>query len=133
LRILHGFIDIEFKKIYEQKSINMFAEMAKQSTLYSYHELKVATRDFHLDNKLGEGNYGVVYKVSSFFYTMYTHNHLCIILCMNSIIHSNRLFNFHFHLYLHIGWKFTIQLFRIMIYYAEYVTSNCATQLAKVF
>ncbi len=45
----------------------MFAEMAKQSTLYSYHELKVATRDFHLDNKLGEGNFGVVYKVSSFF------------------------------------------------------------------
>jgi hypothetical protein len=45
----------------------MFAEMAKQSTLYSYHELRVATRDFHLDNKLGEGNFGVVYKVSIFF------------------------------------------------------------------
>jgi hypothetical protein len=72
----------------------MFAKMAKQSTLYSYHELKVATRDFHLDNKLGEGNFGVVYKVSSFFNTMYTHNHLHIILCMNSINHSNRLLIF---------------------------------------
>ncbi|KAH8958444.1 hypothetical protein BDL97_06G024500 [Sphagnum fallax] len=41
---------------------NIQKEMAKQSTLYSYHELKVATRDFHLDNKLGEGNFGVVYK-----------------------------------------------------------------------
>jgi hypothetical protein len=71
----------------------MLVEMAKQSTIYSYHELRVATRDFHLDNKLGEGNFGVVYKVSSFFYTMYTHNHLCIILCMNSN-HSNRLLIF---------------------------------------
>ncbi|KAH9558758.1 hypothetical protein CY35_06G023800 [Sphagnum magellanicum] len=41
---------------------NIQKEMAKQSTLYSYHELRVATRDFHLDNKLGEGNFGVVYK-----------------------------------------------------------------------
>jgi hypothetical protein len=73
---------------------NIQKEMAKQSKLYSYHELKVATRDFHLGNKLGEGNFGVVYKVSSFFYTMYTHNHLCIILCMNSINHSKRLLIF---------------------------------------
>ncbi len=98
MRILHGFIDIQFKKLYGQKKllktgINMFTEMVKQSTLYSYHELRVATRDFHLDNKLGEGNFGVVYKVSSFFYTMYTHNHLCIILCTNSN-HSNRLLIF---------------------------------------
>ncbi|CAK9229289.1 unnamed protein product [Sphagnum troendelagicum] len=49
---------------------NIQKEMAKQSTIYSYHELRVTTRDFHLDNKLGEGNFGVVYKVSSFFYTM---------------------------------------------------------------
>ncbi|KAH8958471.1 hypothetical protein BDL97_06G026500 [Sphagnum fallax] len=41
---------------------NIQKEMAKQSTIYSYHELRVATRDFHLDNKLGEGNFGVVYK-----------------------------------------------------------------------
>jgi hypothetical protein len=72
---LHGFIDIQFKKLYGQKKvlkigINMFVETAKQSTLYSYDELKVATRDFHLDNKLGVGNFGVVYKVSSFFYTI---------------------------------------------------------------
>jgi hypothetical protein len=46
--------------------------MAKLSTLYSYHELKLATQDFHLDNKLGEGNFGVVYKVSNYFHTMYT-------------------------------------------------------------
>ncbi|CAK9877816.1 unnamed protein product [Sphagnum jensenii] len=41
---------------------NIQKEMAKQSTIYSYHELRVATQDFHLDNKLGEGNFGVVYK-----------------------------------------------------------------------
>jgi len=26
--------------------------------------LKVATKDFHCDNKLGEGRFGVVYKVN---------------------------------------------------------------------
>jgi hypothetical protein len=56
-----------------ETNMNMVVEMAKQSTLYSYHELKVATQDFHLDNKLGEGNFGVVYKVSSFFFIPCTH------------------------------------------------------------
>ena len=31
--------------------------------MYSYSELRVATRQFHHDNKLGEGGFGVVYKV----------------------------------------------------------------------
>jgi hypothetical protein len=41
-------------------------ELAKQDvkpTIYSYNELRVATRDFNLENKLGEGGFGVVYKV----------------------------------------------------------------------
>ena len=41
-------------------------ELAKQDVkpkIYSYNELRVATRDFNLDNKLGEGGFGVVYKV----------------------------------------------------------------------
>lgn len=33
--------------------------------LYTYKELKIATEDFHLDNKFGEGSLGPVYKVSS--------------------------------------------------------------------
>ncbi|CAK9866650.1 unnamed protein product, partial [Sphagnum jensenii] len=33
-----------------------------QPTIFAYNELKVATRDFHPDTKLGEGAYGVVYK-----------------------------------------------------------------------
>jgi len=39
-----------------------FARQQVQPTLYSYNVLKVATRDFHHDNKLGEGGFGTVYK-----------------------------------------------------------------------
>ncbi|KAG0599601.1 hypothetical protein M758_12G164800 [Ceratodon purpureus] len=33
-----------------------------QACLYSYNDIKAATRDFHLSNKLGEGGFGIVYK-----------------------------------------------------------------------
>ncbi|KAH8942202.1 hypothetical protein BDL97_14G086200 [Sphagnum fallax] len=39
-----------------------FAKQQVQPTLYSYNVLSRATRDFHQDNKLGEGGFGVVYK-----------------------------------------------------------------------
>ncbi|CAK9262193.1 unnamed protein product [Sphagnum jensenii] len=39
-----------------------FAKQQVQPTLYSYNVLSKATRDFHQDNKLGEGGFGVVYK-----------------------------------------------------------------------
>ncbi|CAK9235993.1 unnamed protein product [Sphagnum troendelagicum] len=39
-----------------------FARQQVQPTLYSYNVLKAATREFHHDNKLGEGAFGVVYK-----------------------------------------------------------------------
>ncbi|CAK9866651.1 unnamed protein product, partial [Sphagnum jensenii] len=39
-----------------------FAEFEVQPTIFAYNELKVATRDFHPDTKLGEGAFGVVYK-----------------------------------------------------------------------
>ncbi|CAN5962928.1 unnamed protein product [Sphagnum jensenii] len=42
-----------------------FAEFARQQvqpTLYSYNVLRVATKDFHHDNELGKGGFGVVYK-----------------------------------------------------------------------
>lgn len=41
-----------------------FDEFDVKPTIYSYNELKAATRDFHIENKLGEGGYGAVYKVS---------------------------------------------------------------------
>ncbi|KAH8968230.1 hypothetical protein BDL97_03G118100 [Sphagnum fallax] len=39
-----------------------FAKQQVQPTLYSYNVLKVATNDFHHDNKLGQGAFGIVYK-----------------------------------------------------------------------
>ncbi|CAK9262228.1 unnamed protein product [Sphagnum jensenii] len=39
-----------------------FSKQQVQPTLYSYNVLSRATRDFHQDNKLGEGGFGVVYK-----------------------------------------------------------------------
>ena len=49
---------------------SLFAEFAKkhvQPTLYSYSELRSATREFHPDLKLGQGAFGVVYKVCYIF------------------------------------------------------------------
>jgi hypothetical protein len=41
-----------------------FAKQQVQPTLYSYCVIKVATKDFHCDNELGQGGFGVVYKVN---------------------------------------------------------------------
>jgi len=41
-----------------------FAEFDVQPTIFSYSELRAATKDFHPDTKLGQGSYGVVYKVT---------------------------------------------------------------------
>jgi hypothetical protein len=40
-----------------------FAKQDVQPTLYAYNDIKIATRDFHLDMKIGQGSFGVVYKV----------------------------------------------------------------------
>jgi len=40
-----------------------FAEFDVQPTIFSYSELRATTKDFHPDMKLGQGSYGVVYKV----------------------------------------------------------------------
>ncbi|KAH8944982.1 hypothetical protein BDL97_12G015600 [Sphagnum fallax] len=40
-----------------------FAEFDVQPTIFSYSELRTATKDFHPDMKLGQGSYGVVYKL----------------------------------------------------------------------
>ncbi|KAH9541931.1 hypothetical protein CY35_14G090000 [Sphagnum magellanicum] len=39
-----------------------FEKQQVQPTIYSYSVLKLATRDFHQDNELGKGGFGVVYK-----------------------------------------------------------------------
>jgi hypothetical protein len=50
---------------YVYKSIfTEFANKEVQPTLYSYSILKTATKDFHQSNKLGEGGFGIVYKVN---------------------------------------------------------------------
>jgi hypothetical protein len=40
-----------------------FAKQDVQPTLYAYHDIKIATQDFHPDMKIGQGSFGVVYKV----------------------------------------------------------------------
>lgn len=44
-----------------------------QPNLFSYAELKAATRSFHPNNKLGEGGYGVVYKLCCSSAALYPH------------------------------------------------------------
>jgi hypothetical protein len=44
----------------------VMSELSKKDVkpnLYSYAELRVATDDFNPSNKLGEGGFGIVYKV----------------------------------------------------------------------
>jgi hypothetical protein len=41
-----------------------FAQHEIQPTIFGYTKLKAATRDFHPTMKLGEGSFGVVYKVT---------------------------------------------------------------------
>ncbi len=40
-----------------------FAKQDVQPTLYAYNDIKKATQDFHPDMKIGQGSFGVVYKV----------------------------------------------------------------------
>lgn len=37
-----------------------------EPSLFAFSDLQKATRDFHPDNKLGEGGFGAVYKVVPF-------------------------------------------------------------------
>lgn len=45
-------------------SVSDFAKASIATNLYTYSELKNATRNFHKDNKLGEGGFGEVFLVS---------------------------------------------------------------------
>ena len=40
-----------------------FDELEVKPTIFPYSQLRTATRDFHLDMKLGQGAFGEVYKV----------------------------------------------------------------------
>lgn len=52
--------------------LKMNAEISgiESAKLYSYKELKLATDNFNLSNKIGEGGFGSVYKVL-------VHHHSC--------------------------------------------------------
>jgi len=60
--INHKVVSVNFNKLF---FLVEFAKQQVQPTLYSYSVLKLATKDFHQDNELGKGGFGVVYKVSS--------------------------------------------------------------------
>jgi hypothetical protein len=40
-----------------------FAKQDVQPTLYAYNDIKIATRNFHPNMKIGQGSFGIVYKV----------------------------------------------------------------------
>lgn len=42
-----------------------FEQFDVKPNIYSYNELRAATRDFHDDMKLGQGAYGAVFKVQN--------------------------------------------------------------------
>jgi len=43
-----------------------FEEFEVKPTIFPYNQLRIATRDFHPDMKLGQGSFGAVYKVIFF-------------------------------------------------------------------
>ncbi|KAG0622173.1 hypothetical protein M758_3G077100 [Ceratodon purpureus] len=53
-RRIRRYLQIEFKR--------EFKEFDVKPIIFPYNELRVATRDFHPEMKLGEGGYGAVYK-----------------------------------------------------------------------
>ncbi len=69
-----------------------FAEFEVQPTIFAYNELKVATKDFHPDTKLGEGAYGVVYKVLTFIIPYFAYYHashdITKIISTKNLIHN---------------------------------------------
>ncbi len=44
-----------------------FAKQDVKPTIYAHNDIKIATRNFHLDMKIGQGSFGVVYKVCTTF------------------------------------------------------------------
>jgi len=67
-----------------------------QPTLYSYNMLSRATWDFHQDNKLGEGGFGVVYKVILSTSCMPFYHHLSFYFgLINNAYHFDNLTTWH--------------------------------------
>jgi hypothetical protein len=57
----------EFTKVVHLLDVE-FAKQDVQPTLYAYNDIKIATQNFHLDMKIGQGSFGVVYKVCTTFF-----------------------------------------------------------------
>ena len=58
------FFRLQKQKAAFQQLQQELARSQVQPCLFSYNDIKSATRDFHSSNKLGEGGFGIVYKVS---------------------------------------------------------------------
>jgi hypothetical protein len=55
-----------------------FAKQQVQPILYSYNVLKVATKDFHPSNKLGEGGFGAVYLIYNYKHGVCVYLSVCL-------------------------------------------------------
>ena len=69
-------MDLELQHAFMLKFADLLGIDVRPFT-FSYTELKTATEDFNPANKLGEGGFGPVYKVSSYA----INNVMCINLC----------------------------------------------------
>jgi len=48
------------------------AKLEVQPILYTYNELRAITNNFHGDNELGKGSFGVVYKMNIYTFTFFS-------------------------------------------------------------
>jgi hypothetical protein len=71
------FLFIYLKRRRKKKTLKENAENEFESTdslHFDFETIRVATDDFSLTNKIGEGGFGVVYKVNSSYYTLFYPN-----------------------------------------------------------
>ena len=53
-----------------------------QTGFFTYRQIKAATNNFNATNKIGEGGFGSVYKVSDCYFSIIEYVFVCFIFCL---------------------------------------------------